>query len=446
MKQILVLGAGLSSSALVRYLQQQAGKLQWVITIADANIDSAILRAANMPYTNAIQLQANDTFELGNTIAQYDIVLSLLPPDMHVLVAKACITYKKHLITASYVSDGMRNLHKDALKAGVLLLNEMGLDPGIDHMSAMYVIDEIKAMGGQVRVFRSYCGGLVAEEFDDNPWHYKFTWNPRNVVLAGKATAALVRDGLIKYIPPARIFKTIENISIHQVGDFDGYPNRDSLSYIKPYGIAEAHTVIRGTLRGKGFCEAWQLITELGLNDDDLVIQDAYKLTYRSWISAFVPGADEVNVESMLQAHLNVSDNDPRFLKLQWLGLFDHTTIPLRSATSAQILQVLLQSKWNLLPNELDMIVLQHQFEYTIGADNYTRKDNLVVKGDDNTFTAMAKTVGLPMAIATKHILNGTITQRGVHIPINSNIYKPVLAELQTLGISFTHHTELISE
>jgi saccharopine dehydrogenase (NADP+, L-glutamate forming) len=442
MKQILVIGAGLSSAALIRYLQQaaQANGL-WQITVADANAEAARIRAANDVNTRSILLNASDTYELEQTVMNYDIVLSLLPPDMHVLVAKACIKYQKHLITASYVSEAMRNLHTDALKAGVLLLNEMGLDPGIDHMSAIKVIHQLKKQGAQIHTFKSYCGGLVAHEHDDNPWHYKITWNPRNVVLAGKATASYKHKQQIKYIPPARIFKQIEEIEVdgHM---YDGYPNRDSLSYIKPYGISQAHTVIRGTLRGIGFCDAWQVIVDLGLNDEQLIIEDADKLTFRTWLAAFVPHAHHDDVEEKLCQFLGLSQTDTRFQKLQWLGLFDHTPIPVRSGSSAQILQLLLQQKWKLQPHELDMIVMQHQFGYELEGKNYLRKDNLIVKGADTTYTAMANTVGLPMGIAAKFILDGTIQQRGVQIPLSEMIYEPVLKELETFGVTFNHFIE----
>lgn len=442
MKQILVIGAGLSSAALVRYLQQAAhANGLWRITIADANAEAARMRAANDANTQSMQLNATDAYELEQVVMQHDVVLSLLPPDMHVPVAKACIKYQKHLITASYVSEAMRNLHTDALKAGVLLLNEMGLDPGIDHMSAIKVIHELKKQGAQLHTFKSYCGGLVAPEYDDNPWHYKITWNPRNVVLAGKSTASFKHQHQIKYIPPARIFKQIESVEIAGL-TYDGYPNRDSLSYIKPYGIMDAHTVIRGTLRGGGYCDAWQMIVDLGLNDDQLMIEDADKLTYRAWLAAFLPDARIDDVEEKICAYLGLSSSDERYQKLKWLGLFDDTPIAIRSGSSAQILQLVLQHKWKLQPHELDMIVMQHQFGYDLEGKSYVRKDNLVVKGTDSNYTAMANTVGLPMGIAAKFLLDGTIQQRGVQIPLSEMIYEPVLKELETLGISFTHQIE----
>jgi saccharopine dehydrogenase-like NADP-dependent oxidoreductase len=441
MKQVLVIGAGLSSAALVQYLQQaaQANGL-WQITVADSNLEAAQKRADNHPHTHAIQLNASDAYELEQIVMQHDVVLSLLPPDMHVPVAKACIKYQKHLITASYVSDAMRHLHSDALKAGVLLLNEMGLDPGIDHMSAMKVIHELKNQGAQIHTFKSYCGGLVAPEYDDNPWHYKFTWNPRNVVLAGKSTASFKHQHQIKYIPPARIFKQIEAVEIDGL-TYDGYPNRDSLGYIKPYGITEAHTVIRGTLRGSGYCDAWQLIVDLGLNDDQLMIEDADKLTYRSWLAAFIPDAHFDNLEEKLCTFLGISQSDVRYQKLKWLGLFNDRPIAVRNASSAQVLQLLLQQKWKLQPHELDMIVMQHQFGFELNGKMFLRKDNLVVKGTDSTYTAMAKTVGLPMGIAAKLLLEGSISSRGVQLPLISSIYTPVLNELEANGIIFTHQT-----
>ncbi len=437
MKKILVIGAGLSSSYLIKYLIEQAAENQWAITIADSNLDLAMAKANASPYAQAIALNANDQFEMDQTIAAHDLVISLLPPTMHVGVAKICIKYKKHLITASYVSAEMHHLHVEALKADVLLLNECGLDPGIDHLSAMKIIDEVKETGGSIQVFKSYCGGLISPEFDTNPWNYKFTWNPRNVVLAGQATAKYLEQHELKFIPASRIFSQTEAIDITGYGAFESYANRDSLGYIKPYGIEQAHTVLRGTLRKKGFSAAWNLLVKLGLTDDTQVIEDADKLTYRELVSAFTPGNALEQLEERVCTFLNISPESELFNKLKWLGLFDSTPIALREGTPAAILQMLLQQKLKLQKGELDMIVMHHVLEVTLQGKPQVIKSSLVVKGEDEVLTAMAKTVGLPMGIAAKLVLSNQVKLRGVQIPVNPVLYKPILTELEHYGISF---------
>ncbi len=437
MKKIIVLGAGLSSSSLINYLIDNAAQCEWSITVADANKQLAVSKIGNHSHATAIQLNASDPYELQHTISQFDLVISLLPPNMHIEVAKACLQHKLHLITASYVSDEMRHLHTEAIKSGVLLLNECGLDPGIDHMSAMKIIHEIQQKGGVIDLFKSFCGGLVAPEYDDNPWHYKFTWNPRNVILAGQATASYLENGELKYIPPSRIFSQTAQIRFSDTLTFDAYANRDSLSYIKPYGIASAHTVLRGTLRGAGFCEAWNLIVKLGLADDQLKLEDADKITYRQWLNAFVPGSDMNQLEKRICDFLQIAANSDIFNKLKWLGIFDETGIPLRTASSAQVLQHLLQQKWKLQKGELDMIVMQHQFQYTHNGKQYHKTSSLLVKGENEVHTAMAKTVGLPMGIAAKLVLQGKLNLKGVQIPIMPELYLPILKELENFGVNF---------
>ncbi|TAE89846.1 MAG: saccharopine dehydrogenase [Bacteroidetes bacterium] len=437
MKKILVIGAGLSSSYLIKYLIEQAAENQWTVTIADNNMELAQAKAHESPFALAMQLNANDQFELEQTIAGHDLVISLLPPTMHVGIAKICIKYKKHLITASYVSSDMHHLHVEALKANVLLLNECGLDPGIDHLSAMKIIDGIKAKGGVIDVFKSYCGGLIAPEFDTNPWNYKFTWNPRNVVLAGQATAKYLENGALKFIPASRIFTQTETLEVNGYGAYESYANRDSLGYIKPYGLEQAHTVLRGTLRKKGFSEAWNLLVKLGLTDDTQLIEDADKITFRQLVSAFTPGTSLNNLEQRVCAFLTISPDGELFNKLKWLGIFEDTPINLREATPAAILQMLLQQKWKLQKGELDMIVMQHVFEATINNRKQHITSSLVVKGENETLTAMAKTVGLPMGIAAKLVLNNQIKLRGVQIPLSPELYTPILNELTHFGIVF---------
>ncbi|MES2779087.1 MAG: saccharopine dehydrogenase C-terminal domain-containing protein [Bacteroidota bacterium] len=437
MKKILVLGAGLSSSYLIKYLLEHAIAENWQVTIADSNLEAAQHKTRHHTHATAIELNITNDKSRSEQIAAHDLVISMLPPSMHILAAQDCITYKKHLVTASYISDEMKQLDKAAKDAGVLLLNECGLDPGIDHLSAVKIIHEIEERGGTVTSFKSFCGGLVAPEYDDNPWNYKFTWNPRNVVLAGQATAKYLEDGILKFIPANHIFEQTESVSIDGYGDFESYANRDSLGYIEPYGITKAQTVLRGTLRKKGYSEAWNLLVKLGLTDDSFVIHHTDKLTLREWVNAFVPGTDINTLENRVCKHLSVEATSESFKKLLWLGILSDEKITLPEATPAQILQSVLQHKWKLNTGELDMIVMKHQTKFEIENSKFEIESELIVKGEDEVLTAMAKTVGLPMAIAAKLILQDKIQSRGVHMPILPEFYNPILAELENFGVRF---------
>lgn len=437
MKKILVLGAGLSSSYLIKYLLDHTTTENWQVTVADTNLAAAQHKTNNHPHAVAIELNIIDDSVRSVSIAEHDLVISLLPPAMHILAAKDCIKHSKHLVTASYISEEMKQLDVAAREAGILLLNECGLDPGIDHLSAVKIIHEIEERGGTVTSFKSFCGGLIAPEYDDNPWNYKFTWNPRNVVLAGQATAKYLENGMLKFIPAAHIFEQTESVSIEGYGEFESYANRDSLGYIEPYGITTAQTVLRGTLRKKGYSEAWNLLVKLGLTDDSFIIHNANTLTLREWVNAFVPGTDLTQLENRICNHLNIDTSSQSFQKLIWLGILSDEKITLAEATPAQILQTVLQHKWKLNAGELDMIVMKHQIDLKIENADLRIESELVVKGEDEVLTAMAKTVGLPLAIAAKLILQNKIQSRGVQMPILPEFYNPILAELEHYGVRF---------
>lgn len=437
MHNVLILGAGLSSPYLIKHLATHAKKENFTLTVADASLQLARLRTKNFKHVNAIELDINDKNKLEQQVENATVVVSLLPPALHVNIAKACIKFKKHLVTASYISTEMQALHKAALSANVLLLNEMGLDPGIDHLSAIMIINEIKKQGGEITSFKSYCGGLVAPKYDNNIWNYKFTWNPKNVVTAGQSAAMYLENGQVKYISPNRIFSEVQEIIIPGYGKFESYANRDSLSYIKAYGLESAKTVFRGTLRRKGFCAGWQLLVQLGLTDDKLTIINPGNLTNRSFLCAFVPGANNNNIEKQFCKFFNITPKSTLYKKIAWLGLFNQTPITLQQATPAQILLSILQDKWKLNPTDLDMVAMKHEITYKLKNKNYKHNSSLVVMGNDATYTAMAKTVGLPMAIATRLILKNKITVRGVQLPIYKEMYEPVLAELAKNGVKF---------
>jgi len=378
----------------------------------------------------------------------------MLPATMHLDVAKECLKQKKHLVTASYVSKQMHELDGEAKKAGVIFLNEIGLDPGIDHLSAMKIIDEVKAKGGKMITFRSYCGGLVAPESNDNPWGYKFTWNPRSVVMAGQsgdsagATAQYLENGKIKYVPYTRLFSNVETIKVSWGSGssplttrFEAYANRDSLSYVDMYGLQDVKNMLRGTLRMPGFCKAWNAFIQLGLTDDNCKVSDSENTTYAGLIESFLPEGPG-NVKKKLAKFLREKDNSPVMKKLDWLGIMKNQKIGLKDSSPAEILLDLLLKKWSLKEKDKDMVVMQHEFEYM--AEGKSKKaevkritSSLVVIGDDQVNTAMSKTVGLPLGISTKLILNGKINLRGVWVPTVKEIYNPVLAELENFGIHF---------
>ena len=437
MKNILVIGAGRSASSLIKYLLDNSIKENWKITVGDLSIDLVKQKTANFPDVRAIVFDINNENQRVNEIKSADIVVSMLPASMHLNVAKDCVRYKKHLVTASYVSKEMAALNEEAIAAGIILMNEIGLDPGIDHASAMKVIDEIHGKGGVLTSFKSFTGGLVAPESNDNPWGYKFSWNPRNVILAGQGTAQFIEDNEYKYIPYNRLFTLINTVQIDGYGTFEAYANRDSLSYRKLYNIPTIPTMLRGTLRMPGYCKAWNVFVKLGLTDDSYRIEASNKLTYRQFLESFLPGGKNSTKEKLIALMGNEMDEDT-LSKIEWIDIFKDNLIQLVNATPAEILQNLLEEKWKLQKLDKDMIVMQHQFEYkNSNAEIRKIKSSLVVKGHDQIYTAMAQTVGLPLAIATKLILQGKIKAVGLMIPTTKEIYDPLLNELESFGIKF---------
>lgn len=437
MKKVLLIGAGKSSGYLIDYLLTYAVDENFELTVADLSVEAALTKTKSLPNSKAIALNIQIDSDRIKHIGEADVVISMLPAFMHFPVAKDCVNLKKHLITASYVSQEIAGLHDDAIKNGVLLLNEIGLDPGIDHMSAMKVIHEIKAHGGEITSFKSFCGGLVAPESNNNPWGYKFSWNPRNVILAGQSTAKFLVNGLYKYLPYQRLFASSELIEVEGFGKFDAYANRDSLSYRKIYGIENIKTMVRGTLRQHLYCEAWHVFVMLGLTDDSIQIELPYNYTYADYLSSFLPDSEK-DLKQSLCNFTGKSENDPIISMIAWTGLLSNEIIGLDKASPAAILQKLLEKKWYLEPHDKDMVVMQHLFEYTTkSGKTQKRSSTLVVCGEDNTNTAMAKTVGLPLAMAARKLLKGEIDLKGVQIPVMPELYEPILEELAGYDIIF---------
>jgi saccharopine dehydrogenase-like NADP-dependent oxidoreductase len=438
MKKILVIGAGRSTSSLIQYLLFNAEQEGWFLTIADQSKELASKSANNHERAKAIAFDVNNEEERMRLIDESDLVISMLPAHMHISVAKDCVKFKKHMVTASYVSKEMKELNNDAVNAGVVLMNEIGVDPGIDHLSAMRVIDHIRESGGKLEAFETFTGGLIAPESDNNPWNYKFTWNPRNVVLAGQGVCKFIQNGKYKYIPYHKLFRRTEIIDIAGHGKFEGYANRDSLQYRSIYGLDDIPTMYRGTLRKPGFCRAWDVFVQLGATDDSYIMDGSESMTHRDFINSFLAYNETDSVELKFKHYLNIRQDDvDMFDKFVWLGIFDNTPVGLPNSTPAQMLQCILEKKLSLEEGDKDMIVMWHRFLYEQNGEHKELHSSMVVKGDDPIYTAMAKTVGLPVAIATKMILNGTITTPGVHIPISKEIYEPILDELENYGVHF---------
>lgn len=439
MRTILIIGAGKSTAYLVKYLLDKSVAEQLHITLADKNIDFATKLIDHHPNGNAIAFDIFDEQQRTKEITKADIVVSMLPARFHIEVAKDCLTLNKNMVTASYVSKEMQALHKAVEAKGLLFLNEMGVDPGIDHMSAMQVIDCIKANGGEMILFESFTGGLVAPESDDNLWNYKFTWNPRNVVTAGQGGAAkFLQEGKFKYIPYHRLFRRTEFLEVDGYGRFEAYANRDSLKYQSLYGLDAIQTLYRGTIRRVGFGKAWQIFIMLGMTDDSYTIEDSEHMSYRDFVNSFLPYSHTDSVELKLRHQLKIDQDDIIWEKLEELDMFNpNKKVELQNATPAQILQKILMDSWTLQQDDKDMIVMYHKFGYELNGEKHQIDATMVCKGENQTYTAMAKTVGLPVAIATLKVLNKEIQEKGVKIPINKNIYEPILSELIKFDIIF---------
>ena len=419
MKTILLFGAGKSATVLIDYLIAESAANNWKFIIADANKEQILTKTNNSPFAEAVQVDINNDKQRSAIIEKAHVVISMMPPALHFLVAKDCVEYRKHLLTASYLDNKMKSLQDEINDRKLLFLCEMGLDPGIDHMSAMKIIDEIKKEGGKITSFKSHCGGLVAPESDNNPWHYKISWNPRNVVLAGQAGAEYKTANEMVHKDYKELFSGCDEVNFDGLGNLAVYPNRDSLSYMPVYKLQDAATFVRTTLRYPSFCIGWDAIIKAGLaNDTDAIETDG--LSFAKWSAAILPYVNELN-------------ND----LLQFLGLFDETLVPQSAKNSADVLQYLLETKLAMQPTDKDMIVMLHEIEYELNNIVTKIESSLVVKGDNSLRTAMAKTVGLPLGIAAKLILEGTLKLTGLHIPTGKEIYEPVLKELEKFGVVF---------
>jgi saccharopine dehydrogenase (NADP+, L-glutamate forming) len=371
-------------------------------------------------------------------IGKADIVISLLPETLHVHLVKDCIKHRVNLVSASYVSPEMASFNDEAASAGLVFLNEMGLDPGIDHMETMKLLAKVKAKGGKLISLRSFGGGLVAPDSDDNPWGYKITWNPMNVVMAGVASARYVKDEKLKIVPYNRLFRDVSIVEVPGLGKFESYPNRDSIKYRRIYNIPRIPNVFRGSIRKSGFCKAWNALVQIGLTDNRYLVPDSNKFKYGEWLSFYLDKKNGISVKQALMDFLNEPEDSDVLKKIEWLGLLSDEKIMLTDVSPAEILLDLLKRKWKFTEKDRDMVILQTEVEYEI--ENRIEKivSSLVVYGEPGYNTAMAATVGLPLGVGAKLILNNSVKEKGVIIPTHADIYKPALKELTEHGIKPT--------
>ncbi|HQZ25291.1 MAG TPA: saccharopine dehydrogenase C-terminal domain-containing protein [Flavobacterium sp.] len=439
MRTVLIIGAGRSASSLIQYLLNKSVEEDLHLIIGDLSLASAQNKTNNHPNATAVSLDIFDQNQRKEAIQKADIVISMLPAHLHIEVARDCIVYKKNMVTASYISDAMQELDVLAKENNLIFMNEIGLDPGIDHMSAMKVIHEIKDKGGKMLLFESFCGGLVAPESDTNLWNYKFTWAPRNVVLAGQGGAAkFIQEGTYKYIPYWNLFRRTEFLEVEGYGKFEAYSNRDSLKYLDVYGLNDVLTLFRGTIRRVGFSKAWNMFVQLGMTDDSYIMEDSENMSYRQFVNSFLPYHPTDSVEIKMRLILKIDQDDSMWDKLLELDLFNpNKKVGLKDATPAQILEKILKDSWTLQPKDKDMIVMYHKFGYELNEKKEQIDSKMVCIGEDQTYTAMAKTVGLPVAMATLLILNGKIKTPGVQLPIREEVYLPILKELEEYGVVF---------
>ena len=439
MRNILIIGAGRSAASLIRYLLDKSNEEELFITIGDLSIQAAQKFTANHPNARGVLLDVFNESQRKEAVQNSDLVISMLPARFHFEVAQDCLEFGKHLVTASYVSDEMQSLNSKAKAKGLVFMNEIGLDPGLDHMSAMKIIDRIRENGGKIILFESFTVGLIAPESDNNLWNYKFTWNPRNVVLAGQGgSAEFIQEGKYKYIPYHRLFRRTEFIEVDGHGKFEVYANRNSLKYQSIYKLDDVLTLYRGTIRRVGFSRSWNMFVQLGMTDDSYNIPDSENLSYRDFINLFLPYSPTDSVALKLRHTLKIDQDDLMWDKLLDLDIFNNEKkIGISNATPAQALQQILMDKWTLDEDDKDMIVMYHKIGYDLGGKQYQIDSSMVAIGDDQTYTAMAKTVGLPVAIAAIKILNKDITTPGVQIPLSKEVYDPILEELENFGIEF---------
>jgi saccharopine dehydrogenase-like NADP-dependent oxidoreductase len=438
MKTILIAGAGKSSVYLIHYLLAHAPRNKWKVIVADGDANAIAEKINGSSYGEAAVIDITNSSDREPLVKRADIVVSLMPPHLHIHLAKDCLKHKKNLITSSYISDEMKAMDKAVKDAGLMFMCEMGLDPGIDHMTANKIIHSIHRVAGSIISFKSYCGGLIAPESDNNPWHYKFSWNPKNIVTAGFGGAKYLQNGKHVEVPYEKMFDHNKKIKIDELGtQLAYYPNRDSLRYLDIYEVPDIKTFMRATLRYPAFCKGWQALLMLGLTNQDDVFETKGH-TYASWLKLKTGHKDSGTLQQHVAKLLDVPENDKVMPMLQWLGLFDDAPLKPGKRCSGDILLELLLDKWKMASTEKDMVVMQHEIEYMHKGKKITLTSSMVLKGENRELSAMAKTVGLPIGILARMVLNNKIVPpTGVLMPTMASVYRPVLTELAHYGIVF---------
>ncbi|MBN2710789.1 MAG: saccharopine dehydrogenase NADP-binding domain-containing protein [Calditrichaceae bacterium] len=450
MKRLLVLGAGKSSPYLITYLLERAKEYDWFVTVADYDLELAKSRVGSHPRGEAIQFDVNNSDQRSAQIKKADVVLNILAPRFQHVVALTCVRFGRHMISVSYEDLRIRDIEEDANRKGVLILTEIGLDPGIDHMAAAELIERIKQKGGIIKSFESYGGGLPAPDSISNPFKYVISWNPRNVVMAGENGAQYLEKGQIKIIPWHNVFRRTWNLEIEGLGLMEAYPNRDSLNYRERYGFSEAETVVRGTIRYPGWSETWFHIMRLGWPNETLRIPDLENRTYAEVTEMFLPlNVSGNSLEKRVAGYLDISPTGSIMEKMRWLGLFsdEKTGKPLN--TSAEVLTDLISEKLKLMPDMRDMVILLHRLLVRYPEENNREEEitsTMVNYGEKAGFSSMAKSVGLPAALVAKLLLTRNLPLTGCHIPTHPDIYKPVLKELAEAGIAFKEKVKTIKD
>jgi len=437
-KKIAVLGAGRSAGPLIEYLATHPDSSSWTVSVYDQDAETLARKTASFRNVSVESGDLRSTELLDRIVSAHDVVVSMLPAFMHLPVAERCVRFGRHLVTASYISPEMQALDAEVRAKGLVFVNECGVDPGIDHMSTMELLHRLRREGAQVTSYESFCGGILAPESPSNPWSYKFTWNPRNVVLAGAGGAVhFVQEGQFKHIPYHEVFRRTEFLDIPGYGRFEAYANRDSLKYQSAYGLEGIGTMYRGTLRRPGFCRAWDVLVKLGATDDSYPLEHVDAMTHRDFLNTFLAYRPTDSVELKLMHYLNISQDSDVMERLEWLGLFADEPVGLSEGTPAQVLQQILMKKWTMTDADVDMLAMIHRIEYTQNGQRHRLQSSLVAKGVSADVTAMSYTVGWPVAMATRLVALDLIPERGVLMPNIPSLYEPILAELGGRGIRF---------
>lgn len=438
MKVITILGAGKSSRHIISYLSRWAAQNPCKIQVIDRDLSHIPKTVLEMENVDFIINEEGTIDALSKWIETSTLTISMLPNQFHPSIAQLCLKYNSHLITPSYLSEKMEAFDKEAKEKNLLFLNEMGFDPGIDHMIAMKVVDEIKQNGGQLKSYKSYVGGLMSPKNDSNPWKYKFTWSPRNVVLAGQGgTSKFLENKIAKYVPYCSLFNRRETVKLYDDSEYDVYANRDSIQYIEKYNWHGIETLVRGTMRRIGFSESWHHLVLMGLTDDSHEMTKLKGKTYNDFYSHFYPNYPSKTAQKSLADFLQIDANSDSMERLESIGFFDNESVlELEVGTPAQVLQSILEDKWKLNEGDIDQSVMTHIFEYTENEKLKKIESTLILDGDSTSMTSMSKLVGLPLAIASTLIVENEISERGVFIPTTPSIYNPLLKKLEELGIS----------